>query len=66
VILELGYFVGKLGRSRVLALYSGSLELPSDYLGVAFVTLDAGGGWRLALARELKNACFQVDMNDAV
>lgn len=66
VILELGYFVGKLGRNRVLALYSGSLELPSDYLGVVFVTLDSGGGWRLTLAKELKNAGFQIDMNDAL
>jgi len=66
VILELGYFVGKLGRNRVLALHSGSLELPSDYLGVVFVTLDPGGGWRLTLAKELKNAGFPIDMNDAL
>jgi predicted nucleotide-binding protein len=66
VILELGYFVGKLGRNRVLALHSGSIELPSDYLGVVFIALDPGGGWRLALAKELKNANFSIDMNDAL
>jgi len=66
VILELGYFVGKLGRNRVLALYSGSLELPSDYLGVVFVTLDPDDGWCLKLAKELKNAGFQIDMNHAL
>jgi predicted nucleotide-binding protein len=66
VILELGYFVGRLGRKRVLALHSGALELPSDYLGVVFVTLDPSGGWRLTLAKELKNAGFQIDMNDAL
>jgi predicted nucleotide-binding protein len=66
VILELGYFVGKLARNRVVALYSGSLELPSDYLGVVFVTLDPGGGWRLELAKELKHAGFPIDMNDAM
>lgn len=66
VILELGYFVGRLGRKRVLALHSGALELPSDYLGVVFVSLDPGGGWRLTLAKELKNAGFQIDMNNAL
>lgn len=66
VILELGYFVGKLGRNRVIALYAGSLELPSDYLGVVFIALDAGGGWRLGLAKELRHTGFPVDMNEAL
>jgi predicted nucleotide-binding protein len=66
VVLELGYFVGRIGRNRVLALHAGSIELPSDYLGVVFVTLDAGGGWRLTLAKELRNAGFPIDMNDAL
>jgi hypothetical protein len=30
VVLELGYFVGLLGRKRVCALYRGGVELPSD------------------------------------
>lgn len=66
VILELGYFLGKLGRSRVCALYSKGVEVPSDYSGVLFVPLDESGGWRLTLARELKAAGFAVDMNRAV
>lgn len=63
VVLELGFFVGKLGRRHVCALYKGSLELPSDYLGVGYVALDEGGGWRLQLAKELRGAGFSVDMN---
>ncbi|HEU4556628.1 MAG TPA: nucleotide-binding protein [Longimicrobium sp.] len=66
VILELGFFVGKLGRKHVCALYKGSLELPSDYLGVGYVALDDGGGWRLHLAKELRGADFSVDMNLAL
>lgn len=66
VVLELGFFVGKLGRSHVCALYQGPLELPSDYLGVGYVQLDASGGWRLQLARELRSAGFSVDMNKAL
>ena len=66
VILELGYFTGKLGRNRICALHRGSVEIPTDYLGVVYVPLDEGGGWQLQLARELKAACFEIDMNKAV
>jgi predicted nucleotide-binding protein len=66
VILELGYFVGRLGRKKVCALYKGPLELPSDYLGVVYVPLDTAGGWRFQLAKELKSAGFTVDMNLAL
>ena len=66
VILELGYFTGKLGRNRVCALHRGSVEIPTDYLGVLYVPLDEGGGWQLRLAKELKAAGFQIDMNKAI
>jgi predicted nucleotide-binding protein len=36
VILELGYFMGKLGRGRVCCLYKQNVELPSDMLGVVY------------------------------
>jgi predicted nucleotide-binding protein len=66
VILELGYFLGRVGRDRVCALYRGELELPSDYMGVIYIRFDSGGGWRLSLAKELKAADFDVDMNKAL
>lgn len=66
VVLELGYFVGHLGRHRVCALHRGPIELPSDILGVVYVAFDEGGGWRLPLARELKQAGFNIDMNRAM
>jgi predicted nucleotide-binding protein len=66
VILELGFFAGKLGRKHVCALFKGPLELPSDYLGVGYVPLDESGGWRLQLAKELRGAGFSVDMNLAL
>ncbi len=40
------------------------MELPSDILGVVWVPLDAARGWQLLLAKELKNAGFDIDMND--
>lgn len=66
VVLELGFFLGKLGRSRVAVLYDESVELPSDYRGVEYIKLDAEGAWKLTLAREIKAAGFLVDMNKAV
>ena len=37
VIFELGYFIGRLGRNRVCALFSENVEIPSDYSGVIFI-----------------------------
>ena len=61
VILELGYFIGKLGRARVCALHSGGVETPSDYHGVIYIPLDEAGGWKLKLATELEAADFKID-----
>ena len=63
VILELGFFIGRLGRKRVTALLKGKLELPSDYVGVAYTKYDDAGAWRLALARELKDVGYKIDLN---
>lgn len=66
VILELGFFLAKLGRRRVCALYQHDVEIPSDYSGVLFVPIDEGGAWRFALAKEVKAAGLEVDLNKAV
>jgi predicted nucleotide-binding protein len=64
VILELGFFVGKLGRNRTFALVQEGVTLPSDFHGVIYIPLD-DGGWRLRLVRELKAAGLEVDANKA-
>jgi predicted nucleotide-binding protein len=66
VVFEFGYFIGRLGRNRVCALYIDGVEIPSDYSGVLYTKLDANGGWRLELAKELKAAGLPVDMNLAL
>jgi predicted nucleotide-binding protein len=66
VVLELGYFLGKLGRKRVAVLYKESVELPSDYHGVIYTPMDEGDGWKLKLAKELRQAGMAVDLNDAL
>jgi predicted nucleotide-binding protein len=61
VVLELGYFMGALGRENVCTLHSEEMELPSDYAGVAYTKADSG--WELNLARELAAAGFEIDLN---
>ena len=63
VILELGYFIGRLGRARVTALRRGDVEVPSDFGGVVYENFDSGGGWKQALAKELAAAGFEIDWN---
>ena len=63
VILELGYFIAKLGRARVCALKKGDVEQPSDVVGVAYVDHDEGGAWRHELAREIEAAGIDIDWN---
>ncbi len=61
VILELGYFAGKLGRENVVALHRGSIELPSDYDGVLYTPYDSdSGAWRSELVAELKESGYKV------
>ena len=63
VLLELGYFICHLGRDRVCTLRRGNVDIPSDFAGVVWENMDDGGGWRLSLARELKAAGHEVDLN---
>lgn len=63
VVFELGMLVGKLGRSRVCVLRKGGVEIPSDYHGVIYEDMDSGGGWRLELAKEIRAAGIDIDLN---
>jgi len=57
VILELGYFIGRLGRQHVHVLHKGDIELPSDYHGVLYTAIDAPNkDWRIELCKELRAA----------
>ncbi len=52
VVLELGYFIGKLGRDRVCLLQEPGVESPSDILSVVYEgTLDKNGKWQFGLAK---------------
>lgn len=66
VVLELGFFLGRLGRNRVCALHREGVEIPCDYAGVALTRLDDAGVRKLELARELKEAGFTFDLDAAL
>jgi predicted nucleotide-binding protein len=66
VIFELGFFIGKLGRERVCALFETGVEIPSDYAGVVFVELDPRQSWRFEVAKEIRAAGLPVDLNDVI
>jgi predicted nucleotide-binding protein len=46
VIFEMGFFLGKLGRTsgRVLLLYKDSLDIPSDIAGIEYIDITNGVG----------------------
>jgi predicted nucleotide-binding protein len=62
VVFELGFFVGKLGAARVVGMVKGDIEIPSDYLGVVYISLDEED-WQVRLGRELEAAGFTIDWN---
>lgn len=61
VVLEAGYFAGRLGRARVVLLYETGVELPSDLDGIVYVPLDPAGAWKMKLAHELASEGLNVD-----
>jgi predicted nucleotide-binding protein len=63
VVMELGFFLGRLGRDRVAAIYDERVEMPSDYKGVLFLPHDKAGMWQHLLVKEIKAAGIPVDAN---
>lgn len=62
VVFELGFFVGRLGRSRAVVLYQEDVEIPSDFSGVVYIPL-SDESWRYKLLQELRNAGLNFDLN---
>jgi len=61
VILELGFFWGRLGRNQVCPLLGKGVSKPSDFDGVGYVALDDAGAWKNELAREIDAAGIEID-----
>ena len=60
VVFEAGYFMGKLGRDRVVFLADSGIELPSDLSGVVYTNTE---NWQVELLKELRTMGYQVDFN---
>lgn len=65
-MLAIGFMLAALGRSRIACLLSGDDTLPDVLKGATSMTVDEGGLWQLLLAREMKRAGLDVDLNRAV
>ena len=63
VILELGYFMGKLGRSRVAVLCDKNVARPGDIDGMVYTATDSDTGWQFSIAKELKVSGYDIDLN---
>lgn len=69
VLLELGFFLGRLGRANVMVVHNKEpdFDMPSDYEGVIFIRYDSEdevGAWKIDVIRELHDIGFEVDAND--
>ena len=61
VIFEFGYFVGKLGRSRVCCLHKGDTNIPSDLSGLVYKKIDGDmDSIAYSIIKELKQAGYNI------
>ncbi len=62
VVFELGFLLGKLGRSNVLVFQRECQNFgPTDFEGMKVTAFDDRDSWKLALIRELTNCGYNVD-----
>ena len=67
ILLEAGFLFGVVGRRKVCYLLDGKAPLAPELQGVVQVhTRDQADLWHLLLAREMRKAGLEVDMNKAV
>jgi predicted nucleotide-binding protein len=61
VVLEFGYFMGKLSRERICCLYKGNIELPSDMQGICYVHFDNSvNEVKAMILKELREAGYET------
>lgn len=65
-LLEIGFLLGALGRGRMCLVVDAKQATSPSLAGVARHVMDDGGLWRLLLAREMKQAGLDVDLNRAL
>ena len=62
VLIELGFFFGRLGRDHVCLLRERDVEIPSDLSGIVYtqIDIDTDTAWTDALRRELNEMGLQT------
>ena len=65
VALEIGFLMGSIGRDRLCFMVSGKPTAP-ELAGIACHAIDDTGVWRLLLARQMRQAGLDVDLNRAL
>jgi hypothetical protein len=64
--LSIGFLLGVLPRGRLCCLLADPSAPVAELEGMPRHAIDAGGLWRLLLAREMRQAGLDVDMNKAL
>ncbi|WP_081882531.1 TIR domain-containing protein [Cryobacterium sp. MLB-32] len=59
VVLELGYFIGKIGRDNIVVVVDKDVERPSDLAGLSYVEYP-GSNWKDDLRVELQAAALTL------
>jgi len=63
VLLEFGFFIGKLSRSKVCCLYKGNVELPSDMHGIVYIPFNESvNETRDKIIKELKAVGYEIKL----
>jgi len=62
VILEIGYFIGLLGKERLRLIVKQNVEIPSDLQGILYEKYDCSGAWKIKLLKELQAVGIYVDI----
>lgn len=62
VVLESGYFMGRLGREKVILIANPEIEIPSDLQGVVYTN---DKSWQIDVLKELKEIGYAIDFNKA-
>jgi hypothetical protein len=66
ILVQIGFLLGVLGRGRLCVLGSGKPPPVPELEGVLRQGVDDSGVWRLLLAREMKRAGLEIDLNRAL
>jgi predicted nucleotide-binding protein len=60
---SLGFVLGRLGRARVFIIGSNNAAPLPGFSRILVAQLDLGGGWQIQLARRMKAAGIDIDLN---